>query len=79
MEARKCSFCKSQVELGTGMMLVKKDGTVFYFCSSKCERNMALGRSPRKVNWTRKSKKDKAEKEKKPAKKRKKKKKKETK
>jgi ribosomal protein L24E len=33
-------------------MYVKRDGTVFYFCSSKCERNMIkLGRKRRKVKW----------------------------
>ena len=42
------------IELGTGKMFVKRDGSVFYFCSSKCEKNMELGRVPRKVNWIRK-------------------------
>lgn len=38
---------------GTGKMFVKNDGTIFYFCSSKCEKNMLkLKRIPRKVKWT---------------------------
>ncbi|MCK4247434.1 MAG: 50S ribosomal protein L24e [Methanomicrobia archaeon] len=48
-----CSFCSKEIEPGTGMMYVRKDGTVFTFCSSKCERNMIkLKRKPRKVRWT---------------------------
>jgi len=48
-----CSFCGKKIEPGTGMMYVRKDGTVFTFCSSKCERNMIrLKRKPRKVKWT---------------------------
>jgi large subunit ribosomal protein L24e len=47
-----CSFCKNEIEPGTGKMFVKNDGTIFYFCSSKCEKNMLkLGRKPRKVRW----------------------------
>jgi len=34
-------------------MYAKKDGTVHYFCSSKCRKNfLKLGREPRKVRWT---------------------------
>lgn len=54
MESKKCSFCGALIELGTGKMLVKKDGTVFYFCSHKCEKNMRLGRIPRRLTWVRK-------------------------
>jgi nucleoside-diphosphate kinase len=32
-------------------MFVRKDGTVYFFCSSKCERNFELGRKGRKVKW----------------------------
>lgn len=52
METRKCSFCKGDIEVGTGKMFVKKDGSILYFCSSKCENNMKLGRVPRRVEWT---------------------------
>lgn len=52
---RKCSFCGREIEKGTGKMYVKKDGTVYFFCSSKCEKNMIkLKRVPRRVKWARK-------------------------
>ena len=50
----KCSFCGSEIEKGTGIMYVKNDGTVLWFCSHKCLRNWQMGRSPRRVNWVRK-------------------------
>lgn len=38
---------------GAGMMYVKKDGTVQYFCSSKCKKNaMKLKREGRRQKWT---------------------------
>ena len=52
MNAVKCSFCGKEIEPGTGLMYVKNDGTVLYFCSSKCFKNWKLGRNPRKVRWT---------------------------
>lgn len=40
---------------GTGKMYVKKDGAVYFFCSSKCEKNkIKLNRVPRKVKWVKK-------------------------
>ncbi|HLB70836.1 MAG: 50S ribosomal protein L24e [Candidatus Methanoperedens sp.] len=51
MEKRKCSFCGGGIEPGTGKLYARKDGTVFYFCSSKCQNNSDLGRIPRKVKW----------------------------
>ncbi len=54
VERRICSFCGNEIEPGTGKMYVKKDGTVLYFCKSKCQKNMLkLGRVPRRVRWTR--------------------------
>lgn len=51
---RVCSFCGEEIEPGTGKMFVRKDGTVFFFGSSKCEKNLLdLGRVPRTVRWTR--------------------------
>jgi len=48
-----CSFCGKQIEPGTGMLYVKKDGTVLYFCSHKCRTNMIkLKRVPRRVRWS---------------------------
>ncbi len=50
---RTCSFCGNEIEPGTGKMFIKKDGTVFVFCSSKCQLNMLkLGRVPRWTPWT---------------------------
>ncbi len=50
----KCSFCDGRIAPGTGTMFVRRDGSILYFCSSKCERNFKLGRKPEKVRWTRK-------------------------
>jgi len=48
----KCSFCGLEIEKGTGIMFVKNDGKILYFCSSKCEKNMLkLKREPSKVKW----------------------------
>ena len=47
-----CTFCGSAMEPGTGKMFVKRDGTIFYFCSTKCQNNQQLGRVPRRVAWT---------------------------
>ena len=48
----KCSFCAKDLDAGTGMMYIRKDGKIFYFHSSKCEKNMLkLGRDPRNVKW----------------------------
>jgi large subunit ribosomal protein L24e len=34
-------------------MYIKKDGTIFHFCSSKCEKNLIkLKRVPRRIEWT---------------------------
>ncbi len=45
----KCVYCQSQYEFPRGLTLVMKDGTVNYLCSSKCRKNMLMGR--RKVRW----------------------------
>lgn len=47
-----CSFCKDEVKTGTGIMYVKKDGTVSTFCSSKCLKNSKLKREGRRKKWT---------------------------
>lgn len=52
----KCSFCKSEINEGTGTIYVKKDGTAYTFCSSKCEKNMLkLGRKSADLKWASKS------------------------
>lgn len=48
-----CTFCGTAIEAGTGKMYIKKDGSVYHFCSSKCQRNQVqLGRVNRHVRWT---------------------------
>jgi large subunit ribosomal protein L24e len=54
VELRVCSFCGKEIEPGTGRMFIKKDGTVFLFCSNKCSKNMVdMKRVPRRTTWTR--------------------------
>ena len=45
----KCSYCGKMYDFYKGLTFVKVDGTVSYFCSSKCRKNMKLKR--RKVRW----------------------------
>ncbi|MFZ5955445.1 MAG: 50S ribosomal protein L24e [Nanoarchaeota archaeon] len=52
-----CSFCKKSYEIPRGMTIVQKDGTIKYFCSSKCRKNFEMGRDARKVKWVKKQKK----------------------
>lgn len=53
MEIRYCSFCGEKLEPGTGKMFVRKDGSILFFDSSKCEKNyLKLKREPRDVLWT---------------------------
>jgi large subunit ribosomal protein L24e len=48
----KCSFCNNEMPKGTGKMYVKASGQIWYFCSSKCEKNLIkLGRIPREEKW----------------------------
>lgn len=49
----KCTFCGTIIEKGTGTMYVKKDATTYFFCSTKCEKNLLkLKRKPRTTLWT---------------------------
>src|SRR5271170_6008530 len=51
---RQCSFCASEIEPGTGAMFVKRDGTVFHFCSVSCRKQqLHLGRVGHRFKWTR--------------------------
>ncbi|HTT25842.1 MAG TPA: 50S ribosomal protein L24e [Thermoplasmata archaeon] len=51
---RQCSFCAGEIEPGTGMMFVKRDGTVFHFCTSSCRKQqLHLGRVGHRLKWTR--------------------------
>ncbi|MEM1569357.1 MAG: 50S ribosomal protein L24e [Candidatus Bathyarchaeia archaeon] len=50
---RKCSFCGSEIPVGCGLMYVKRDGTIQWFCSRKCRVSMLeFHRDPRKLKWT---------------------------
>jgi len=50
-----CSFCKNAYEFPRGTTVVQKDGSVRYYCSSKCRKNMEMGRLSKKVKWIKKS------------------------
>ena len=50
-----CSFCKKNFKEPRGLTLFTFEGKTIYFCSSKCRKNMALKRDPRKTNWVKKS------------------------
>jgi large subunit ribosomal protein L24e len=53
VERKVCTFCGNEIEPGTGKMFIRKDGTIFQFCSMKCQKNLLkLGRVPRRVRWT---------------------------
>jgi large subunit ribosomal protein L24e len=52
-KSRICSFCGHEFPPGTGMIYVRNDGTVLWFCSSKCRKSSTdLKRDSRKVKWT---------------------------
>jgi len=47
-----CNFCKQEIQKGTGLLYVKKDGSIVHFCSNKCRKNkLKLKRNPRKLKW----------------------------
>ena len=50
-----CTFCKNAYEFPKGTTVVQKDSSVRYFCSSKCRKNMEMGRLNKKVKWIVKS------------------------
>jgi len=53
-ERRICNFSGEEIEPGTGIMFVKRDGTVLWFKDSKARKNMLNNRrNPRKVKWSR--------------------------
>ena len=50
-----CTFCKNHYEFPKGTTVVQKDSSVRYYCSSKCRKNMEMGRLNKKVKWIQKS------------------------
>lgn len=57
-----CSFCKKNYEEHRGLTVFSFDGKVSRYCSSKCRRNAALKRDPKKTNWVKRDGKTKKEK-----------------
>ena len=53
-----CTFCKQNFREPRGLTIFAMDGRSIHYCSSKCRRNAALKRDPKKVNWVRKGKED---------------------
>ncbi|MGD2066971.1 MAG: 50S ribosomal protein L24e [Candidatus Bathyarchaeota archaeon] len=52
-KSKDCSFCGHTFPPGTGMMYIRNDGTILWFCSSKCRKSsIELKRDSRKVKWT---------------------------
>jgi len=51
METHDCTYCGSEIEPGTGVLLVRNDGERVRFCSSKCQKNADL-RPARDTEWT---------------------------
>lgn len=50
---RRCSFCGYEFPPGTGIMYVRNDGSILWFCSSKCRKSaLKLRRDARKLKWT---------------------------
>jgi len=40
-----------------GLVVFTNEGRTIFYCSSKCRRNDALGRDPKKVKWIKREKK----------------------
>ena len=57
---RNCVFCGEDIAPGTGKMVVDPSGSVAFYCSSKCEKNVSLKRKSRKVKWTKEYRREKA-------------------
>ncbi|MCI2415516.1 MAG: 50S ribosomal protein L24e [Candidatus Aramenus sp.] len=48
-----CSFCGVTIVPGTGIMYVKNDGTILWFCSSKCRKYMLkYHKDAKRLKWT---------------------------
>ncbi|MCX8158776.1 MAG: 50S ribosomal protein L24e [Candidatus Pacearchaeota archaeon] len=49
----KCVFCGKESEPFKGVHLICNDGTIKFYCSSKCRRNaLKLKRDKRRLKWT---------------------------
>jgi len=48
----KCFFCGTESSIHQGVHLINNDGSISYFCSSKCRKNFDMGRDKKKLKWT---------------------------
>ncbi|PIN88784.1 50S ribosomal protein L24 [Candidatus Pacearchaeota archaeon CG10_big_fil_rev_8_21_14_0_10_35_13] len=48
----RCTFCGKDYEIPRGLTEVDVFGKVRHYCSSKCRKNLRLGRDPRRTKWT---------------------------
>lgn len=53
-----CTFCRKVYEFPRGLTIFTMDGRSIYYCSSKCRKNAALKRDPKKLKWVRRRKKE---------------------
>lgn len=44
----RCSYCSREIEKGTGLMYVRKIGTVRYYCSDRCYKFEVVQRRKQK-------------------------------
>ncbi len=50
---RTCSFCGGEIKPGKGVMYVRNNGTILWFCSRRCRVSMLeFRRDARKFKWT---------------------------
>lgn len=52
VEFRTCDYTGEEIEPGTGIQLVKNDGTILTFKHSKAIKNYQTGKEPRELEWT---------------------------
>jgi large subunit ribosomal protein L24e len=53
VKVKKCGFCGYDIAIGRGVMFVKKDGTIYNFCTNKCRKALIKqNKNPRKTRWT---------------------------
>lgn len=34
----KCSYCSNEIEKGTGLVYVRKNGAIRYYCTNRCRK-----------------------------------------
>ncbi|XP_071524307.1 large ribosomal subunit protein eL24 isoform X2 [Panulirus ornatus] len=52
MKLQLCSFSGYKIQPGHGKTMVRTDGKIYVFLSSKCEAAHTMRRNPREVRWT---------------------------